>query len=582
MYAAAAQRGCPTASNNLAKMILDGRGGIAAAATAASGTGSTSRSSRAVQEGRDGEGAGSPTALAMALFKRSARSGSAAAAFNVGMCHLQQLRKQQQQQVGSKGDGAGDGTADGEVPYDEREALRWFGEAAAKGHARAALKAGQLHLQRERAAAAVEAFATAALNAAAAGQGGAGAKDATAGGGGGGRDAESEALWCLAQMAERQAGVLEERAVMAGLEGGGGGGGGGGGKEQQEGGLGGRGSGDGSEDRRVMRGGSGLLGSGNGRSRKRMGLEHKNDLATAFVDGGGDGGGELGVRSDGSGSGKGVPGSGAEAAGAGVGGGEEGRMVRQLLASLADAGKGGSGVGVGGAGRGGVLANGEVFSSDPRDAAAVAFANQLCRLDFGVCCRPAGPLPLGALLAGGGTATASKGSRGTAKGEGEPRDGADVDRLRVYGLKRLRRQARELMAAGGGSVAAQQDDGDGSEASSLGGAVAGGAAVASALARLDLQLKPAAERAAVARRAAADLMAAAAVRGHPAAQHWLAGWQWAAGQRAAAVALWENAGAAGYGAALMALGQLAEAGQEAADGQAARGPDLAAAARHYL
>ncbi|KXZ46556.1 hypothetical protein GPECTOR_42g764 [Gonium pectorale] len=86
----ATQRGCPTAASNLVKMILDGRGGIFVGA----GGGTAS-------------GAATPAALATALFRRAAASGSASAWYNLAMCHLQQFKQQ-----GGKGAAGGRGSAD--------------------------------------------------------------------------------------------------------------------------------------------------------------------------------------------------------------------------------------------------------------------------------------------------------------------------------------------------------------------------------------------------------------------------------------------------------------------------------------
>ncbi|KAG2492734.1 hypothetical protein HYH03_008900 [Edaphochlamys debaryana] len=543
LYATAAQRNCPTAANNLAKMILDGRGGIVASppngqrpianrrnrkpGADSGGAWSTAAAAAAAAAVAAASGAGSaaavtPVALATALFKRAAQAGSTAAWYNLGVCHLQQLKVQNQPGVVSV------------VPHHyreehEREAIVAFTEAAKRGHARAALRAGHLQLQRSSAAAAVEAFASAALNSAAAAAGGAAeagvGADTTAigaatsgrggnAGGGASAEVEAEALWCLAQLAERQAAVLEGRAAAV---------------------SGPAGWRDGAGD------------GGRGGSESRGSSQHDSE-----------------------------------------GGDDEGRMVRQLLATLASP-EGGGGPGVTAAAEG---LYDTVTAGDPAAAAAVAFARELCRLDFDICRQSP------AQLYGASAAVAA------ASPSGAPP---------VRGLKRLRRQARELLtdpaavagaaaaaALTGGAVdtsasasRAESLDGDRNPRGGREGPGAGDGTAEAALARLDLHLLQPGERAQRARRAAADLMAAAAARGHASAQHWLAGWQWSMGSRGAAVALWEAAGRRGHGGALMVLGQMAEAGQLppalgsglTAGGSptgGAGGADLAAAARYYL
>ncbi|KAG2427127.1 hypothetical protein HXX76_012637 [Chlamydomonas incerta] len=593
MYAAAAQRGCPTGANNLAKMILDGRGGIMQVPGAAT----SGRSRRRL--GADGVSAAAPAAptpvgMAMALFRRAADAGSASAWYNLGVCHLQQIKQQQASLKklglsGGNGRGGREGGGGEATPVllgakDESgmaEAIRCLTEAASRGHARAALRAGHLHLLRSAAAAAVDAFSTAAINAAA-------TMAAAAGGGGGSHGAaaveeadgavaaspaaadaaevEAEALWCLAQLAERQSAVLEGRAAVAlaaanapgsaaGSEGTGGG----------------RPSGDGGTASRMDSVRSrGLQASTSGNSRHSGGTHASGAGGVARAN---------------------------EEVAAGA---DDDVAVGQLLATLAGTGPGGDAAAAAAAAT--AIAGSDAISddmaaaaaADPAAAAALRFAKELCRLDFD-CCRQLGAVRNGGALTAAAAAAAGLDPAGVPPAQ------------RVRGLRRLRRQAREVVAeaAAPGVMAAAVSDsgGDGESRSSVdggGGSAAGlpsAGHVSAALARLDLQLQQPGERATRSRRAAAELMAAAAARGHAGAQHWLAGWQWSMGHTGGAAALWQAAAARGHGPSLMVLGQMAEAGHvmaAAAAGTSAggaagqqlqtagRGADLAAAARYYL
>ncbi|GLI66802.1 hypothetical protein VaNZ11_010712 [Volvox africanus] len=593
LYAAAAQRNCPTASNNLAKMILDGRGATAAATAAAAAAAAASGKGGEAAAGVVG-GAGdvaSPATIAKALLKRAARTGSASAWYNLGVCHLQQVK--QSRAAGGAG-GTGGTVVSGSAPLAaamrddvEVEALHCFAEASKRGHARAALRAGYLHLQRSAAAAAVEAFCAAALNvgvmrpsqldvggdrpATASGPGGAAAVAA-------GTAVEAEALWCLAQLAERQAAVLEVRkaagtrpllpaaatVVGGGLT-----------SRQVDGASpsGGQGGGDGT--------GEGSDGEG--------GSRHSADDGDGTD---GDGGGIGAAESDGTHRPGGDGGGDASSTRTG---GTENRAVGQLLATLAGSSKiqGPDGA----AAVAGMAAAATAAGSrgaadgleDPAAAAAVRFAKEICRLDFSCCRRPAGHLPFTTppRLVASSSDTQSRAAPSTPA-------------VTFRGLRRLRQQAREVLveesaasdtASAAVAVIISANSGSLSEASSAaeGGSGATGAAapMAAALARLELELQQPAERARGARRAAAELMAAAAALGHAAAQHWLAGWRWSMGQQAAAVELWEAAGRRGHGPSLMVLGKMAESGQlpAAAAGIAGGGSgnaDLASAARYYL
>jgi TPR repeat protein len=72
LYAAASQRGCATAANNLARMLLDGRGGLAAGGGAGAGG-----------AGAGAQELGGPQALARALLRRSAAAGNSSAWYNL-------------------------------------------------------------------------------------------------------------------------------------------------------------------------------------------------------------------------------------------------------------------------------------------------------------------------------------------------------------------------------------------------------------------------------------------------------------------------------------------------------------------
>ena len=585
MYAAAAQRGCPTAANNLAKMILDGRGGIMQVPAAAATGGRSRRRMGADGVAAPAPAAPTPVSMAMALFRRAAEAGSASAWYNLGVCHLQQIKQQQAslKKLGlAGGGGGGEATPVLLGAKDEAgmaEAIRCLAEAASRGHARAALRAGHLHLLRSAAAAAVDAFATAALNAAAAmagaaggggSHGGAAGEEAASPAAADAAEVEAEALWCLAQLAERQSAVLEGRAAAAlaaaaagsaaGSEGTGGG----------------RPSGDGGAAASRMNSvrSRGLAASASGNSRASGGARAS------------------GASGDGDFAGGGFD--------AGVGAmGDDDVAVGQLLATLAGTSAGGDAAAAAAAAA--AIAGGDGISedmaaaaaADPAAAAALRFAKELCRLDFDCCRQP------GAVRRGGALTTAAVTAAGLDPSGVPPAQ-------RVRGLRRLRRQAREVIAesAAPGVKAAADSGGDGESRSSVdGGGGSGGFAaglpsagpVSSALARLDLQLQQPGERATRSRCAAAELMAAAAARGHAGAQHWLAGWQWSMGHTGGAAALWQAAAARGHGPSLMVLGQMAEAGHVmvaaagasagGAAGQlqtAGRGADLAAAARYYL
>ncbi|GIL65223.1 hypothetical protein Vafri_19035 [Volvox africanus] len=595
LYAAAAQRNCPTAANNLAKMILDGRGATAAAtAAAAAAVTASGKGGEAAAGEVGGAGAGDvapPATIAKALLKRAARAGSASAWYNLGVCHLQQV-KQSRAAGGAGGAVVGGGAPLAAAMRDdvEVEALHCFAEASKRGHARAALRAGYLYLQRSAAAAAVEAYCAAALNVSASRSSqldAGGDRPATASGPGGaaavaaGTAIEAEALWCLAQLAERQAAVLEVRkaagtlpllpaaATVAG------------------GGLTGR-QGDGASGNQGGGDGTGEGSDGEGGSR------HSTDGGN---DTDGDGDGIGGAES------AGTPRPGGDGDGDGDGdasstrtGGTENRAVGQLLATLASSSKiqgpdGAAAVaGMAAAATAAGTRGAADGLEDPAAATAVRFAKEICRLDFSCCRRPAGHLPF------------TTPPRAAANSSDTPSKAApSAPSVPFRGLRRLRQQAREVLAeeaaasdtaSAAVAVIISATPGSLSEASSAaaeGGSAGAGAAapMAVALARLELELQQPAERARGARRAAAELMAAAAVLGHAAAQHWLAGWRWSMGQQAAAVALWAAAGRRGHGPALMVLGQMAESGQlpVAAVGMAGGGggnADLASAARYYL
>ncbi|GIL88065.1 hypothetical protein Vretifemale_16099, partial [Volvox reticuliferus] len=600
LYAAAAQRNCPTASNNLAKMILDGRGATAAATAAvAAAVAASGKGKEAAAGGSGGAGAGdvaSPATLAKALLKRAAYAGSASAWYNLGVCHLQQV-KQKGVAVGAGGAVVGGGAPLAAAIRDdiEMEALQCFAEAAKRGHARAALRAGYLYLQRSAAAAAVEAFCAAALNAVAsrASPVDAGGDGPAAASGPGmavalaaGISVEAEALWCLAQLAERQAAVLEVRKAAGttpplpveaagqttsiGRQGDGArpSGSHGSGDETAEG-----SDGEGGSFRSSDRG-DGADSDGGGIGATPSAGNHRPD---------GDGVGNDGGSGDGDASSTHT-------------GGTENRAVGQLLATLAGSSniRGPDGA----AAIAGMAAAATAAGShsaadgveDPAAAAAVRFAKEICRLDFSCCRRPAGHLPF---TTPPRAAANSSDNRSTAA--------SSASAVPIRGLRRLRHQAREVLVeeaaasdTASAAVAAiiSATPGSLSEASSTaaeGASSGAGAAapMATALARLELELQQPAERARLARRAAAELMAAAAALGYAAAQHWLAGWRWSMGQRTAAVALWEAAGRRGHGASLMVLGQMAESGQlvAAAEGTSGGGggnADLANAARYYL
>ncbi|EFJ41808.1 hypothetical protein VOLCADRAFT_98199 [Volvox carteri f. nagariensis] len=517
LYAAAAQRNCPTAANNLAKMILDGRGATAAATAAA-----------AAAAGAEGTEGTSPASLAQTLFRRAARGGSASAWYNLGVCHLQQLKMKVK---GASGDAVAAAAAAAPLAAAAREdleseALRCFAEAAKRGHARAALRAGYLHLQRSTAAAA---------------------------------------------LAERQAAILEVRTAAEAPPG-----------TAAAAGVASNSSPEQPQSRPVgdASGGLGAAGAPPAVLRRRLsstrsdrdggdgdaadGLE--DEIASERAGDGADGGSVDGVaiRRD----------AVDEDASSTRTGGTVSRAVGQLLATLAGSSNlYGADGGVVTAAAAAVAAAGDGLEDHPDATAAVRFAREICRLDFSCCRRPTADQPF----------TAPPPLADGVGGSG---------RVAIRGLRRLRYQAREVLAEGAATATAAANvsvptPGSVSETSSvIGTAGAAAAPMVAALARLDLELQQPAERARRARRAAAELAAAAATLGHAAAQHWLAGWRWSMGQQAAAVALWEAAGRRGHGASLMVLGQMAESGQLPAEasggGGGGGGADLAAAARYYL